>query len=50
MEFLIINAYQWNSSYQILVGFILVYQKSLKLMFKTGFEYKIKLSGIQQIF
>ena len=40
-EFLTFNAYQLNLSYQIWVRLIFVYQKSLKLSFKTGFQCKI---------
>ena len=40
-EFLTFNAYQLNLSYQIWVGSIFVYQKSLKQTFKPVFEYKI---------
>ena len=36
-EFWTFNAYQLNSSYQIWVEFVCVYQKSLKQKFKTGF-------------
>ena len=41
MEFLTFNAYELNMSYQIWVGFIFVYQKSLKGRLKLFFEYKI---------
>ena len=36
-EFSTFNTYLLNLSYQISVGFIFVYQKSLKRTFKTGF-------------
>ena len=39
--FLSINAYSLNSSYQNWVRFIFVYQKSLKLKFRTGFWVQI---------
>ena len=40
-KFLTFNAYYFNSSYQIWVRFIFVYQKSLKRTLKLVFEYKI---------
>ena len=40
-ELLTFNTYWLNLSYQIQVGFIFVYQKSLKWTFKLVFEYKI---------
>ena len=40
-EFLTLNAYILNYSYQIWVRFIFVYQKPLKRKFKPFFEYKI---------
>ena len=44
-EVLTFNAYQLNLSYQIWVGIIFVYQKSLKRTLKTGFWVQNHLSN-----